>query len=283
MEVRRGGVGDVRQDGELSAVRTTPANPEGSVPRRRAELVHVVEYIPIDGIGTRVSGSKGAAFECRAHILVMSWSENIESVRVENRQKVGVGLCDDVFNAVDLVRRMGGWDSESRHVGRQSYAHVVFLVAIGGHADGAFEESGELLEVSFAWVAGVKGEVQLDPLLCDGLLALGTGLLAHVPYLAVLFDVEFVVEAQAVKPMNWLPFVSVSRGDTERTRPGAIENAGKPWGDLTANIELYRSWLLGRVIEGERGWRLEGRHAVLVGMKLERWFGGKVGSQSRGA
>ena len=43
MEVCRRSIGDVRQNGEPSAVRTAPANPEGSVPRRRTELVYVVE------------------------------------------------------------------------------------------------------------------------------------------------------------------------------------------------------------------------------------------------
>ena len=43
VEVRRRGVGDVRQHGKLSAVGTLPTNPEGSVPCGRAEPVNVIE------------------------------------------------------------------------------------------------------------------------------------------------------------------------------------------------------------------------------------------------
>jgi hypothetical protein len=193
MEVRRRSVGNVCQDSDFSAVRTLPANPEGSVPRRRTELVHVVEQVAVDGIGACMCGSEGATFECRVQILVMGRPENIECLRVENRQKVSVGLCDDVFDAVDLVPCMRGRHSESRHVWCQRHGHVICFSAIGGYADRAFEESGELLEVGFARVACVEREIQIYPCLRDRLLALGASLPAHVPYLAVRFDVEFVV------------------------------------------------------------------------------------------
>ena len=115
-----------------------------------------------------MGGTEGGAFECRVHIPVMSWSENFESLGIENRHGVCVGLGDDVLDVVDLVRRMGGWYGESRHVRGQSYGHVVFFITIGHHSDCAFEEGGEFLEVGLAGVAVVKRERQFGAILHDG-------------------------------------------------------------------------------------------------------------------
>ena len=105
-----------------------------------------------------MGGTEGGAFECRVHIPVMSRPENFEGLRIENRHGVGVGLGDDVLDAVDLVRRMGGWHGESGHVGRQSYGHVVFSIMMRHCPDRAFEEGGEFLEVGLAGVAVAERE-----------------------------------------------------------------------------------------------------------------------------
>ena len=264
MEVRRRSVRDVRQHSELSAVRTFPANPEGGVSCGRAELVNVVEQITVDRVGAGVGGTEDGTFECRVQVPVMSWSENPEGLRIENRHRVGVGLGDDVPDAVDLVRRMGGRHIESRHVGRQSYGHVVFLITVGHHADRTFEEGGELLEVGLARVAIVEREGRLDTILHDRQFGLGTSLLAHVPYLNHKFDIRPNGKAHTVEPMGGFPFIPAFRGDAECTRSGTIEYAGEPRWNLAVNIKLYRVWLFGCVVETVRDRGLEllwsGRH-----------------------
>lgn len=98
----------------------------------------------------------------------MGWSENSEGFGIKNRHGVGVGLGDDVLDAVDFVRRMGGRDGEPRHVGCQSYAHIVFFITVGHHSDRAFEEGGEFPEVGLAGVAVVERERKFDTILHDG-------------------------------------------------------------------------------------------------------------------
>ena len=115
----------------------------------------MVEQVPADRIDAGVGGAEGTAFECRVQITVMGWSEELECLGIEDRQDISVGFDDDAFNTIDLVRCMGGWCGESRHVGRQSYAHV-FFSGRGGYPDGAFEESGKLLEVGLAWIVGIE-------------------------------------------------------------------------------------------------------------------------------
>ena len=89
----------------------------------------------------------------------MGWSKDFEGLRVENRQCIGVGFGDDVLDAVDLVRGVRGRNGESRHVWCQSYTRVVFFRGMGGnHARRAFEESGKLLKVGLAGVAGSERE-----------------------------------------------------------------------------------------------------------------------------
>lgn len=66
MEVRRRRVHDVCQHREVSTIRALPTNPEGRVPRRRAELVNVVEYIAVDWVGAGVGCAEGGALECGA-------------------------------------------------------------------------------------------------------------------------------------------------------------------------------------------------------------------------
>jgi hypothetical protein len=269
VEVRRGSIREVRQNGELSAVWTLAANSEGSVSCGRAELVNEVEYIPIERIGACVGGGEGATIEFRVQILVLSWSKDFQGFRVENRQSVGVGLGDDIFYAVDLVRCMGGWHGEPRHVGRQCHGHVVSEGTEGGNADHTFEEDGEFLEVGLTRVVATERDGQPGAILHDGLLGLETGLPAHVPYLAIRLDVELVVEAQAVKPVNGFPFVPLLRGDAERARPGTIEYAGEPRWDLAVNVELYGVWLFSCVVEtvgdGGRGASLWTRHGGVQG------------------
>ena len=168
VEVRGRNVRDARQHSEPSTVWALPANPEGSVPCGRAELVNVVEQITVDRICASVGGSEGGAFECRVQVPVMGWSENSEGFGIENRHGVGVGLGDDVLDAVDLVGRMGGRDGEPRHVGCQSYGRVVFFITMGDHSDRAFEEGGEFSEVGLAGVATVEREREFDTILHDG-------------------------------------------------------------------------------------------------------------------
>lgn len=196
----------------------------------------------------------------------MGWSEGFECLGIENRQDVSVDFCDDVFDPVDLVRRMGGRYGESRHIGRQGYGHVVLSGWIGGYPDRASEESGELLEVGLARVVCIEREGQPGATLRDGLLGLRTRFSAHVPYLTVRLYVEFVVETQTVKPVDGFPFVPLFCGDAEGTGTGTIKCSGEPWWNITVNIELYGVWLLGRVVEAVRGRRLEFvRHRVVSG------------------
>ena len=105
-----------------------------------------------------MGGSEGGTIECGAQIPVMGRSEDIECLRIENRQHVCIGLGDDVFRTADLVSCVGGRWGESRHVGRQSHRHVLFFCAKWGYAGHAFEEGGELLEECFAGIVGIEGE-----------------------------------------------------------------------------------------------------------------------------
>lgn len=167
VEVRGRNVRDACQYSEPSTVWALPANPEGSVPCGRAELVNVVEQITVDRICASVGGSEGGAFEYRVQVPVMGWSENSEGFGIENRHGVGVGLGDDVLDAVDLVRRMGGRDGEPRHVWCQSYAHVLF-VTMRHHSDRVFEEGGKFSEVGLAGVAVVERGREFDTIFHDG-------------------------------------------------------------------------------------------------------------------
>ena len=205
-----------------------------------------------------MGSAERAALELRFQIPVMGRSEERKCLGIEDRQHISVGLGDDVFDPVDLVRRVGGWWGKSGHVWRQSYGNVVVLIGIGGYADRAFEKSGELLEIGLAWVVVIEREGQFGTGLGDGLLGIWTGLPAHVPHLAVRFYVEFVVEAQTVEPMDRFPFIPAPCGDAECARAGTIEYAGEPRWDLAANLELYGIWLLSCVVEAMRDCRLEG-------------------------
>lgn len=150
---------------------------------------------------------------------------------------MGVGLGDDVLDTVGLVRRMGGWRGDSGHVGRQSHGHVVeFPTVIWCDSDRVFEEGDELLEVGLAGIVAGEREGHSGTVLHDGFLCTETGFLAHIPYLAVGFDIEFVVEAQTVEPMTRSPFVPALGRDAERPGAGTVEDAGEPWWNLTLNV-----------------------------------------------